>query len=37
MDADPSVMIMGEDIAVAGGPFKTSEGLLERFGPNRGA
>ncbi len=34
MDADPSVMIMGEDIAVAGGPFKTSEGLLERFGPN---
>lgn len=35
MDADPSVMIMGEDIAVAGGPFKTSEGLLEKFGPNR--
>lgn len=35
MEADPSVMIMGEDIAVAGGPFKTSEGLLERFGPNR--
>lgn len=35
MDADPSVMIMGEDVAVAGGPFKTSEGLLEKFGPNR--
>lgn len=35
MDADPSVMIMGEDIAVAGGPFKTSEGLLDKFGPNR--
>lgn len=35
MDADPCVMIMGEDIAVAGGPFKTSEGLLEKFGPNR--
>lgn len=35
MESDPSVMIMGEDVAVAGGPFKTSEGLLERFGPNR--
>ncbi len=35
MDSDPSVMLMGEDIAVAGGPFKTSEGLLEKFGPNR--
>ncbi len=35
MRSDPSVMIMGEDVAVAGGPFKTSEGLLEEFGPNR--
>lgn len=35
MDSDPSVMIMGEDVAAAGGPFKTSEGLLEKFGPNR--
>lgn len=35
MDADPSVMLMGEDIAAAGGPFKTSEGLLDKFGPNR--
>jgi acetoin:2,6-dichlorophenolindophenol oxidoreductase subunit beta len=35
MEADPSVMVMGEDIAVAGGPFKTSEGLLAKFGPNR--
>ena len=35
MRADPSVMIMGEDIAVAQGPFKTSEGLLEEFGPLR--
>jgi acetoin:2,6-dichlorophenolindophenol oxidoreductase subunit beta len=35
MEADPSVMVMGEDIAVAGGPFKTSEGLLDKFGPNR--
>lgn len=35
MRADSSVMIMGEDIAAAGGPFKTSEGLLEKFGPLR--
>jgi len=35
MESDPRVMIMGEDIAAAGGPFKTSEGLLERFGANR--
>jgi pyruvate/2-oxoglutarate/acetoin dehydrogenase E1 component len=35
MRADPSVFLMGEDIAVAGGPFKTSEGLLAKFGPDR--
>jgi pyruvate/2-oxoglutarate/acetoin dehydrogenase E1 component len=35
MRADSSVMIMGEDIAVAGGPFKTSDGLLAEFGPLR--
>ena len=35
MRADSSVMIMGEDVAVAGGPFKTSEGLLAEFGPLR--
>lgn len=35
MRADPSVMLMGEDVAAAGGPFKTSEGLLEEFGPLR--
>jgi pyruvate/2-oxoglutarate/acetoin dehydrogenase E1 component len=32
---DPSVIIFGEDIAVAEGPFKTSEGLLATFGPER--
>ncbi len=32
---DPRVVFMGEDIAGAGGSFKTSEGLLEEFGPNR--
>ncbi|MGX5682792.1 alpha-ketoacid dehydrogenase subunit beta [Schumannella luteola] len=35
MAADESVIVFGEDVAVAGGPFKTSEGLLERFGPLR--
>lgn len=35
MRADHSVMVMGEDIAVAGGPFKTSDGLLAEFGPLR--
>lgn len=35
LDADPSVIVFGEDIAAAGGAFKATEGLLERFGPNR--
>ncbi len=35
MQADPSVITFGEDVAVAGGPFKTSEGLLDEFGPLR--
>lgn len=35
MRSDPTVIIMGEDIAEAEGPFKTSEGLLEEFGPLR--
>lgn len=35
MRSDPTVVLMGEDIAGAGGPFKTSDGLLEEFGPLR--
>ncbi len=35
MRSDPSVIVMGEDVAVAEGPFKTSEGLLDDFGPLR--
>ncbi len=35
MTNDPSVILFGEDIAAAEGPFKTSEGLLEQFGPDR--
>lgn len=33
--SDSRVIVFGEDIAVAGGPFKTSEGLLDEFGPVR--
>jgi hypothetical protein len=33
--ADPRVILMGEDIGAAGGPFKTTEGLFEEFGPLR--
>lgn len=35
MHADPSVVVMGEDVATAGGVFKATEGLLEEFGPDR--
>jgi pyruvate dehydrogenase E1 component beta subunit len=35
MRADESVIIFGEDIAEAEGVFKTSEGILEEFGPLR--
>lgn len=35
MRNDDSVIMFGEDIAGAGGPFKTSDGLLAEFGPNR--
>ena len=35
MERDPSVVMLGEDIGAAGGVFKTTEGLLARFGPDR--
>lgn len=35
MRDDSSVVVFGEDVAAAGGPFKTSAGLLEEFGPSR--
>jgi Pyruvate/2-oxoglutarate dehydrogenase complex, dehydrogenase (E1) component, eukaryotic type, beta subunit len=35
MDRDPTVVLIGEDIGVAGGVFKLTEGLFERFGPER--
>jgi len=35
MERDERVVMLGEDIADAGGVFKTTVGLLERFGPRR--
>ena len=35
MREDSSVLLFGEDVAAAEGPFKTSEGLLAEFGPLR--
>jgi pyruvate dehydrogenase E1 component beta subunit len=35
MERDPAVVMIGEDVAAAGGVFKTTEGLQERFGPDR--
>jgi pyruvate dehydrogenase E1 component beta subunit len=35
MERDPTVCFIGEDVAAAGGVFKTTEGLFDRFGPDR--
>ncbi len=35
MRRDPAVVFLGEDVAAAGGVFKTTVGLLEEFGPRR--
>lgn len=35
MRRDPNVVMIGEDIAGAGGVFKTTVGLLDEFGPER--
>ena len=35
MDRDQSVVMLGEDIGAAGGVFKLTEGLFDRFGPDR--
>ncbi|HEX3268117.1 MAG TPA: alpha-ketoacid dehydrogenase subunit beta [Gaiellaceae bacterium] len=32
---DPNVMVMGEDVGRAGGVFRATAGLLDRFGPER--
>ncbi|TMA26621.1 MAG: alpha-ketoacid dehydrogenase subunit beta [Deltaproteobacteria bacterium] len=35
MERDERVVFLGEDVAAAGGVFKTTVGLLEKFGPCR--
>ncbi len=35
MERDPTVVMLGEDIGAAGGVFKTTEGLLAKFGADR--
>jgi pyruvate/2-oxoglutarate/acetoin dehydrogenase E1 component len=35
MERDESVLVMGEDVGRAGGVFRATAGLLERFGPDR--
>ena len=35
MDRDDTVMVMGEDVGRAGGVFRATAGLLDRFGPDR--
>ena len=35
MRRDENVVFLGEDVAAAGGVFKTTVGLLEEFGPDR--
>lgn len=35
MERDPAVVVLGEDVGKNGGVFRATEGLLERFGPER--
>jgi pyruvate dehydrogenase E1 component beta subunit len=35
MDRDPMVICMGEDIGVAGGTYKATQGLYDKYGPER--
>jgi len=35
MRADPTVLLLGEDVGRYGGTYAASKGLLEEFGPNR--
>jgi pyruvate/2-oxoglutarate/acetoin dehydrogenase E1 component len=35
MERDPAVLLVGEDVGAAGGVFKATQGLFERFGPVR--
>ncbi len=35
MERDPTVFLIGEEVAEYNGPYKVSQGMLERFGPRR--
>ena len=35
LDADDRVLVIGEDVGVNGGVFRVTDGLLERYGPDR--
>jgi pyruvate dehydrogenase E1 component beta subunit len=35
MEKDDSVVVLGEDVGVDGGVFRVTDGLLEKFGPER--
>jgi pyruvate dehydrogenase E1 component beta subunit len=35
MERDERVIVLGEDVAAAGGVYKLTDGLLERYGPRR--
>lgn len=35
LERDPNVVLLGEEIGQFDGAYKVTEGLLERFGPNR--
>lgn len=35
MDQDESIFLMGEEVANYNGAYKVSQGMLERYGPNR--
>lgn len=35
MAEDPRVLVLGEDVGVDGGVFRATDGLLDRFGPER--
>jgi pyruvate/2-oxoglutarate/acetoin dehydrogenase E1 component len=35
LERDENVMIMGEDVGRAGGVFRATAGLRDRFGPDR--
>ena len=35
MQADPNVIVLGEDVGVHGGVFRATDGLQKQFGENR--